>query len=118
MKNYLDMTGKVALVTGGSSGIGAATAVGLADLGAKVAIGYYQNEKGASEVRDGIVAAGGTAIAVKADVRQVAECAPLVARVEKELGPIDILINNAGSLVKRIAIAEITEEVWDDIMDL
>jgi 3-oxoacyl-[acyl-carrier protein] reductase len=118
MKNYLDMTGRIALVTGGSSGIGAATAMVLADLGAKVAIGYYHNEKGANEVRDAITAAGGTAIAVKADVRQVAECAPLVERVEKELGPIEILINNAGSLVKRMSIADVTEEVWDDIMDL
>jgi 3-oxoacyl-[acyl-carrier protein] reductase len=118
MQNYLDMTGKVALVTGASSGIGAATAALLAELGAKVAIGYYHNEKGANEVRDAVVAAGGTAIAVKADVRQVAECAPLVETVEKQLGPIDILVNNAGSLVKRIAMAEITEEIWDDILDL
>ena len=118
MKNYLDMTGRIALVTGGSSGIGAATAAVLADLGAKVAIGYYQNEKGATEVRDGIRAAGGTAITVRADVRKAAEAGPLVEQVTKELGPIDILVNNAGSLVKRIAIADLTEEIWDEIMDL
>jgi 3-oxoacyl-[acyl-carrier protein] reductase len=118
MKNYLDMTGKVALVTGASSGIGAATAAVLADLGAKVAIGYYRNETGAAGVRDSIRAAGGTAIAVRADVRKAAEAAPLVERVAGELGPIDIVVNNAGSLVKRVAIADLTEETWDEIMDL
>lgn len=118
MKNLLDMSGRVALVTGGSSGIGAATAAVLAELGAKVAIGYHNNEKGATEVRRAIVHAGGTAITVKADVRKAAEAQPLIDRVTNELGPLDILINNAGSLVKRVAMADVSEEIWDDIMDL
>jgi 3-oxoacyl-[acyl-carrier protein] reductase len=118
MTNYLDMTGKVALVTGASSGIGAATATVLADLGAKVAIGYYHNERGASEVCESITAAGGTAITVRADVRRVDAAAPLIDAVTTGLGPIDILINNAGSLVKRQAIVDLTEEIWDEIMNL
>jgi 3-oxoacyl-[acyl-carrier protein] reductase len=118
MTNYLDMTGKVALVTGASSGIGAATATVLADLGAKVAIGYYHNERGATEVCESIITAGGTAITVRADVRRVDAAAPLIDAVTTGIGPIDILVNNAGSLVKRQAIVDLTEEIWDDIMNL
>jgi len=118
MQNYLELTGKVALVTGASSGIGAATATVLADLGAAVAVGYYHNQQGAEEVQRNIVAAGGRSIAVRADFRQAAEVAPLVARVVQELGPIDILINNAGSLVRRQPLRDVTEESWDEIMDL
>src|SRR3954451_22863692 len=118
MKKYLDLTGKVALVTGASSGIGAATATVLADLGAKVAIGYFHNERGATEVCDAIVGAGGTAITVRADVRRVDAAAPLIEAVTAGLGPIDILVNNAGSLVKRQAIVDLTEEPWGGILTL
>ena len=118
MQNYMDLTGKVALVTGASSGIGAATAAVLADLGARVAIGYYHNETGAGQVLEAIRSAGGQAMAIRADVRQPAEIRSLVERVAGELGPIDILVNNAGSLVKRIAILDMTEEAYDDVMNL
>jgi len=115
MKNYMDLTGKVALITGASSGIGAATAVVFADLGAKVAIGYHGNQAGAEKVREQI---GGAAIAIRADVRKSAEIRSLVETVTQQLGPIDVLVNNAGSLVERQRILEVTEERWDDIMAL
>lgn len=118
MHNHLDLTGSIALVTGASSGIGAATAMTLADLGAAVAIGYHRNRRGADETRDRIVGAGGRAIAVAADVRQAGEVRALVATVTAELGSIDILVNNAGSLVVRRGIREITEEHLDEILAL
>ena len=118
MRNYLDLSGKTALVTGASSGIGAATAEVLADLGAKVAIGYFQNESGAMAVRDKIAGSGGTAVAIRADVRKANQVKVLVDRTAEEFGVIDILVNNAGSLVKRTPILDITGEGWDNVMDL
>jgi NAD(P)-dependent dehydrogenase (short-subunit alcohol dehydrogenase family) len=118
MKNYLNLTGKTALITGASSGIGAATAAVFADLGARVAIGYYKNEKGANDVVDAVLTAGGRIVAIKGDVRKTADIRVLVDRTTAELGPIDILVNNAGSLVERQKLAQITEERWDEVMNL
>jgi 3-oxoacyl-[acyl-carrier protein] reductase len=118
VKNYMDLTGKVALISGASSGIGAATAAVFADLGARVAIGYHRNQKGAEQVRESIAAAGGQAIALPADVREAAGIRALVEGASARFGPIDILVNNAGSLVERMKIREITAEKWDNIMNL
>ena len=118
MNPSLDLTGRVALVTGASSGIGAAAAVALARAGAKVAVGYWGNEAGAAAVVARITEAGGLAVALRADVRRVSETRRAVADTETQLGPIDILVNNAGSLVKRARLAELTEEVWDDVQTL
>jgi len=118
MKNYLDLSGKVALITGASSGIGAALAMVFADLGAHVTIGYYQNQTGAETVRDAITTAGGKALSIKADVRQAAEIEMLVRRTFEQFGPIDILVNNAGSLIERQSINQLTEDRWDEILNL
>ena len=114
----MDLTGKVALVTGASSGIGAATAAVLADLGAGVAIGYHRNQEGAVRVRERIAAAGGTAVAIGADLCRVEDVRSLVARTVDELGPIDILVNNAGSLVGRMRVLELDETRVDEILTL
>ena len=116
MKQLLDLTGRTALVTGASSGIGAATAATLAELGARVALGYHHNQRGADETRDKILAAGGKAIAIAADVRRQDDIKTLVARTVSELGPVDILVNNAGSLVARYGILEITPEALQDVV--
>jgi 3-oxoacyl-[acyl-carrier protein] reductase len=114
----MDLTGKVALITGASSGIGAATAAVFADLGAKVAIGYFHNQKGAEQTRANIAGAGGKAIAIRADVCRENDIRSLVKSATEELGPVDILVNNAGSLVERMKIHEVTGEKWDGILNL
>lgn len=118
MNNCADLNGKVALVTGASSGIGRATAVALAASGARVAINFLRNEAGAESARAEIVAAGGSAIVVQADVTRASEVEALVERTVTELGPVDILVNNAGSLIERLRILELTEERWDEVIDL
>ena len=118
MQNLLDLTNRVALITGASSGIGAATAELLAELGARVALGYYQNEAGAEAVRARITNARGRAITIRADMREPDQILPLITQAAAELGPIDILVNNAGSLVERQKIAEMTTQRWDEVMDL
>jgi 3-oxoacyl-[acyl-carrier protein] reductase len=118
MASVFDLSGKVALVTGASSGIGAAAARVLARDGARVAIGYHSNAAGATEVEDQIRSDGGHALALQADARDVVSLRSLVDRAAHALGPIDILVNNAGSLVKRSTLLELTEDVWDEIQAL
>lgn len=118
MRNYLDLSNHVALITGASSGIGAATAILFAELGARVAIGYHNNSQGAEAVLKQIADAGGHAILCNADLAQPGGVDHLVEQVTHQLGPIDILVNNAGSLIERLPIAKLTPESWDRVMDL
>ncbi len=112
------LKGQVALITGASSGIGRATAELFAREGAKVAVNYLKNQKGAEEAVAAIQKVGGEAIAIRADVTRNAEVKSLVAAVHKAWGKIDILINNAGDLVARRTLKDMTEEYWDQLMDL
>jgi 3-oxoacyl-[acyl-carrier protein] reductase len=118
MGNAFNLDGKVALVTGASSGIGRAAVESLAAKGARVAINYHRNQAGAEAACAEIVNNGGSAIVVQADVTQSSAVESLVARTVSEFGPIDILVNNAGSLVERLRILELTEERWDEVIDL
>src|SRR5258708_7316596 len=118
MKNYLNLSGKVALITGASSGIGAATAALFAELGARVAIGYFHNKSGADQVLQSISGAGVEGVSIHADVRQADQILALVSQATDKLGPIDILVNNAGSLIERQPVLGITEARWDEVLDL
>lgn len=118
MSDLFKLTGQAALVTGASSGIGAATAEVLSERGARVALGYHKNRKGAEDTVARIRAAGGTAVAIQADVRAAADITRLVTEAVDAVGPLDILVNNAGSLVERQKLADVTEARWDDIYAL
>jgi len=118
MLNYLDLSGKVALITGASSGIGAATASLFAELGANVAIGYYSNREGAANVQRRIGDAGGKAISIQADMRKDSDIQKMVKDVTEQLGPIDVLVNNAGSLLRRMKATELDEVGWNEILNL
>lgn len=118
MNNYIDLTGKVAIITGAASGIGRATALALADCGAAVTINYRQSESSAELLRKQIVSNGGRAIALQADVTAAPDIEALVKRTTEEFGPVDILVNNAGSLIERLRILDLTEQRWDEVMDL
>lgn len=108
----LDLTTRVALVTGGSRGIGAAIVHALAGAGAAVAINYHERADAAEGLAASIRNAGGRAIAVAADVAQGDAVAQLFARAAAELGAVDILVNNAGIAITR-NIDELTEADFD-----
>jgi NAD(P)-dependent dehydrogenase (short-subunit alcohol dehydrogenase family) len=112
------LKGQVALITGASSGIGKATAEAMAREGARIAVNYLRNQKGAEETVAAIQKAGGEAAAYRADVTQIEEVKTLVAQTRKQFGKIDILVNNAGDLIARRTLKDMTEEYWNQIMDL
>mgnify|MGYP000039980652 CR=1 FL=1 len=116
MAAQFDLRGKVALVTGASSGIGRETALALARNGAAVIVNYHRNEHGALETVDLVHAMRRNAIAVKADVSQRVDVLRMVGEAVDNFGGIDILVNNAGSLIKLVPIEDCTDEVWDAVM--
>lgn len=106
------LAGKVALVTGSSRGIGREIACKLAQMGAAVAINYNQSESSAEEACKQIMAAGGKAIAIQADVTMMAELQHLFDQTLEKFGKIDILVNNAGILITK-KIEQVSEEEYD-----
>jgi 3-oxoacyl-[acyl-carrier protein] reductase len=112
----IDFSGKVALVTGSSSGIGAAIASELAAGRAKVAVHYRGNADGAAQVAESIQQAGGSCSLYQADVSSPTEAAELVKRVQSDLGGLDILVNNAGT-TRDTLLMTMKEEDWDTVIN-
>lgn len=109
---------KIVLITGGSRGIGAACARLLAGKGYEVAINYAGNSEAAAEVTADILNAGGKAIAVKADVGDPEAVRSLFATVDRELGPVTHLVNNAGIITERGAFVDMSRETVDRMLDV
>ena len=110
------MKDRVAIVTGGGAGIGAATCERLARLGCKVGV-LGLRAANTTAVAERIAAAGGTALAVQADVADRDQLANAIAQVREAFGPITILVNNAG-IEEFLPFAEISEATWDRVMDV
>jgi len=111
------LKGRVALVTGGSRGIGREIAIALARAGADIAVNFLSREREANATRREIVRLGRRAMVVQADVSLGADVTRMVEEVQARLGPIDILVNNAG-ITRPQALDKITERDWDAVVDM
>jgi 3-oxoacyl-[acyl-carrier protein] reductase len=110
------LKGKRALVTGASQGIGAAIAEGLIDAGAEVCLHYFQSDTTPRNLAEKAKSLGQRALVVQADLRQESEATSVVDRATELLGGLDVLINNAGSLVARRKLEDVDIEFWDEVM--
>ena len=117
----MELSGRVALVTGGATGIGAATALALAKAGAAgVAINYRTAKKEAEKVSAQVRKTGARALCVKADVKSDEEVRRMVGEVKKYFRRLDVLVNNAGVThwVPVKDLESVTDDIWDDILDV
>jgi gluconate 5-dehydrogenase len=115
MGNMFDLTGRVAVVTGGGSGIGRSMCHGLAEFGADVVVADLNGET-AGETAGSIARFGHRTMAIKTDVSKAADVENMVSQTVAKFGRLDIACNNAGGLVGRYRIHETPEELWDTIM--
>jgi len=107
-----EFKGMTALVTGGSSGIGGATAIGLASSGASVIVHYNRNREGADHIAEQIRRGGGEAMLMAGDLSRSDGIQSVVEQIRRLPKPVDILVNNAGSLIERARVLELREDLW------
>ncbi len=113
-----DLKGKVVLITGASTGIGAAAALAFGRNGAKVAVNFNASRKEAEAVASGVDAAGGQAHLIQDDVTKPEAAARVMAETVKKFGRVDVVINNAGALIKRTPVADYTDEFVAAVLEL
>jgi glucose 1-dehydrogenase len=113
----MNLKGKVAIVTGGNSGIGMAIVLELARQGANIVIDYVSHPDAAEALEKQVAALGDRAIGVEADVSQVADLERLVAAAVKQFGRIDLMVNNAG-VETRTSVLDTTEAQYDKVLDV
>jgi glucose 1-dehydrogenase len=113
----LSLAGKVAIVTGGNSGIGQAVTLALADRSAKVVIDYVSHPEATEELERKLAAMGDDAIGVEADVSKVADLQRLIDSAVKAFGRLDVMVNNAG-VESRTGVLDSTEEHYDEVLDI
>lgn len=114
----MKLAGQTAIVTGGGRDIGGAVALKLASEGANIAINYFSSSTGADAVVEKITAQGGKAFAMQGDLTKPEDVDALIAKTVSDFGGIHVLVNNAGGLVARQKISEMTLEHWQGVMDL
>ena len=114
----MKLQSKTAIVTGGGRDIGSAIAKKLAAEGANVAINYFASSAGADATVDAIKSTGGNAFAMQGDLTKADDVKAFVERTVEEFGGVHVLVNNAGGLVKREKIAEMSLEHWQNVMDV
>lgn len=118
MSRYDDLKGKAALVTGGSNGIGAETAVLLGENGVYTVVHYHRGRSEAEAILVRIRDAGADGELVAADLSGMDGCKVLIEAVKGQGRPIDILVNNAGSLIRRTPVLDFSEDLWDRVLTL
>lgn len=115
LNSQMDLSGKTAIVTGASRGIGRAIAIDLAARGASVVVNYNSSEAAAQEVVQAIEAAGGKAVAFKADVSKTDDAAALIKFATDTYTKLDILVNNAGT-TRDMLLMQMKEDDWDHVI--